>query len=94
MKYISNKERKYRNKIIAENHLKKDAQKYLDNYVASKNHSYKELYLGYVLVNSMLVQYSFDKLGNAMKTLGTSAKQMSDAFRILSVDLAIEPHNH
>ena len=47
--YLSKKEREYRSKIIAENHLKKDAQRYVDFYVAENNaHSinltYKRLY--------------------------------------------------
>lgn len=32
---LSNKEQKYRSKIISENHLKKDAQRYLDQYAKS-----------------------------------------------------------
>ena len=84
MNYLSNKEREYRSKIIAENHLKKDAQKYLDFYVEENNsHSikltYKHLYFEYGLLHSILVKYNFSKLNNAIKNVGFAAKKVANS---------------
>lgn len=84
MKQLSNKERKYRNKIIAENHLKKDAQKYIDFYVAENNAhlinlTYKRLYSDYGLLHSILVKYNFSKLNDAIKNVGFAAKKVANS---------------
>lgn len=89
---LSNKERKYRNKIIAENHLKKDAQRYIDFYVAeNKTHkinlTYKRLYFEYGLLHSILVRYNLSKLSYAMKDLGTSCVKASNSITVLSASL-------
>ena len=89
MKTLSNKEREYRHKIIAENHLKKDAQRYLDCYVAENNdHSinltYKYLYLNYGLLHSILTRYNLDKLSNAFKGLSTSCAKATNAITTLN----------
>lgn len=93
MKQLSNKERIYRYKIIAENHFKKDEQRYLDFYVAeNKAHSinltYKQLYFEYGLLRSMLVKYGFSKLGNALKNVGISCTQATSAFKNLTASLS------
>lgn len=90
---LSNKEQKYRSKIIAENHLKRDAQRYIDFYVAENNaHSinltYKYLYFNYGLLHSILVKYNLSKLNNAMKNIGSSCEQAANAFQKLSASLA------
>ena len=84
---LSSKERKYRNKIIAENHLKKEAQRYLDQYIKSKSLTYKSLYLNYGFLHSMLTQYSLNKLGNAMKNIGSSLQKATKAMMSLSTTL-------
>lgn len=86
MNYLSNKERKYRKKIIAENHLKKDAQRYIDFYVAKNNSysinlTYKRLYFEYGLLHSILVKYQLSKLNNAFKNLGTACVKMGDSLK-------------
>ena len=86
--YLSDKERKCRCKIIAENHLKKDEQRYLDQYVRTKLLTYKKIYLNYGLLHSMLVQYKLSKLGSAMKDMGTSCVKAVNAFRALTASLA------
>ena len=87
------KEREYRSKIIAENHLKKDAQRYIDFYVAENNaHSinltYKYIYLNCGLLHHILVKYNFNKLGGAMKSIGTSCSQAASALKRLTASLA------
>lgn len=86
---LSNKEREYRYKIIAENHLKKDGQRYLDQYVKTESLTYKKLYLNYGLLRSMLTQYSLSKLGNAMKGIGSSCEKAANAIQKLSASLAM-----
>lgn len=90
---LSKREREYRCKIIAENHLKKDAQKYIDFYVLenkvhSINLTYKYLYFNYGLLHSILVKYNLSKLNNAMKNIGSSCEQAANAFQKLSANLA------
>lgn len=90
---LSNKEREYRNKIIAENHFKKDMQRYLDYYVAENNaHSinitYKYIYLHYGLLHSIMVKYSINKLSNAMRDAGTSCLKAANSFQNLTAALS------
>lgn len=80
---LSNKERKYRSKIIAENHLKKDGQKYLDQYAKSELLTYKKIYLNHSLLRSMSYGYNISKLSNAMKSIGVSCSQASDSLQEL-----------
>ncbi len=84
---LSNKEREYRYKIIAENHLKKDGQKYLDQYVKRKLLTYKTLYLNYGFLHSMLAQYSLSKLSKVMKGLGESCAKAANSFQVLTASL-------
>lgn len=84
---FSNKEQKYRSKIIAENHLKKDGQTYLDQYVKTELLTYKKLYLNYGLLHSMLTKYNLSKLSNAIKSVGTSCSQAANAFQKLTKSL-------
>lgn len=93
MNYLSNKEQKYRSKIIAENHLKKDGQRYLDQYVKRKSLTYKVLYMNFGELHSMLVSYNFSKLGNVMKNLGTSYAKAASAFRSLATNLSALNNN-
>lgn len=90
---LSNKERDYRNKIIAENHFKKDEQRYLDFWVAeNKAHSinltYKYIYFNYGLLHSILVKYNLNKLNKAMIDIGTSCAKAANAFQKLNASLA------
>lgn len=92
MKQLSNKERKYRNKIIAENHLKKDAQKYIDFYVAENNAhlinlTYKRLYSDYGLLHSILIKYNFSKLNNAIKNMGETCAKAGKALQLALCNL-------
>lgn len=89
---MTTKERKYRSKIIAENHLKKDAQRYIDFYVAENNSysinlTYKHLYFNYGLLHSALTKYNLSKLNNAMKDMGTSCVKVANAFKTLAASL-------
>ena len=85
---MSNKEREYRYKIIAENHLKKDGQKYLDQYVRNESLTYKTLYSNDDLLHSMILRYNFNKLGNAIKHIGTSCIKAANAFQSLTASLS------
>lgn len=87
-KKMAIKERKYRSKIIAENHLKKDAQRYLDKYAKSEMLTYKKIYLNYGLIHNMLVRYGLSKLGNALKDVGVSCTQAASALQKLKASLA------
>ena len=89
---MTTKEREYRSKIIAENHLKKDVQRYIDFYVAeNNNHSinltYKHLYFNYGLLHSILVKYNLNKLNNAIKNMGTSCVKAANALQGLASSL-------
>lgn len=88
MYYLSNKESKYRSKIIAENHLKKDGQQYLDQYVKRKSLTYKRLYVNFGELHSMLNSYHLNKLSNAIKGLGTSYAQAASAVQTLATSLS------
>ena len=90
---LSNKEREYRSKIIAENHFKKDMQRYLDFYVAENNaHSinltYKYIYLHYGLLHSILTKYNLGKLSKAMSNVGLSCAKAANAFKNLTTTLS------
>lgn len=92
MKQLSNKERKYRNKIIAENHLKKDVQKYIDFYIAENNAhlinlTYKRLYSDYGLLHSILIKYNFSKLNNAIKNMGEACVKAGKALQLALCNL-------
>lgn len=77
---LSKREYKYRCKIIAENHLKKECQMYLGNYVITEGLAYKEIYLDEALLHRMLTCYSFWRVGKAISKTGVAMKQASDAF--------------
>lgn len=81
---LSKKEYKYRSKIIAENHLKKDMQKYLDKYIKSKSLTYK-----YVYVNSINIraQYRFHKIGNTMKNISSSFEKVANSFKTFNASI-------
>lgn len=85
---LSSKEREYRYKIIAENHFKKDEQRYLDQHIKNESLTYKKIYLNYGLLHSMIVRYKLNKLSNAMKDLGTSCAKATSAFQKLTTSLA------
>ncbi len=78
---LSKREYKYRCKIIAENHLKKELQKYLDSYVDSKWLTYKDVYLNKVVLLRIKAAYNFQSASKAMCKAGVSAKQASDNFQ-------------
>lgn len=86
MKKITAKEREYRSKIIAENHFKKDMQRYLDYYVEENNaHSinltYKYIYLHYGLLHHIRLKYGLNKMSNALKDVGTSCVKVANTFK-------------
>lgn len=93
MNQLSKKERKYRFKIIAENHLKKDEQRYIDYYITKNksnfiNLTYKYLYLNYGLLHRILVQYKLSKLSNTMKSMGNAIQKATESTKILSASFA------
>ena len=81
---LSKNESKYRIKIMAENHLRKDGQKYLDQYVKNRLLTYKKVYLDYGLRRSILAQYHLSKFSNAMQHLGISCAQATESIQALS----------
>lgn len=78
---LSKREYKYRCKIIAENHLKKECQMYLSNYVITEGLTYKEIYVDESLLHRMLTNYNFWQVGKAVYKAGVSAKQAANAFQ-------------
>ena len=78
---LSKREYKYRCKIIAENHLKKECQAYLDSYIAEKGVTYKDVYLNKVVLLRIKATYNFQSASKAMCKAGVSAKQASDNFQ-------------
>lgn len=97
-KQLSKKEYKYRCKIIAENHMKKDCQRYLDYYVAENkccpiNLTYKYVYLNRGLLHKIMVQYNLSKINNAIRNVGVSCEKAAEAFsnalQIFSADLTM-----
>lgn len=87
MNYLSNKESKYRSKIIAENHLKKDGQQYLDQYVKRKLLTYKTLYLNYGFLHSMLTQYNLRRFGRVITSFGESCAKVANSMTVLASSL-------
>ena len=77
---LSKREYKYRCKIIAENHLKKECQMYLSNYVITEDLTYKEIYLDESLMHRILTSYSFWRASKAMAKTSVAMKQAADAF--------------
>ena len=63
---LSKREYKYRCKIIAENHLKKELQKYLDSYVDSQWLTYKDVYLNKVVLLHIKAAYNFQSASKSM----------------------------
>lgn len=84
---LSNNECKYRSKIIAENHLKKDGQQYLDQYVKRKLLTYKTLYLNYGFLHSMLTQYNLSKLGMVITSFGESCAKVANSIQVLAASV-------
>lgn len=72
---LSKREYKYRCKIIAENHLKKECQTYLGSYVVTEALTYKEIYLDETLLHRMLTSYVFWRVGKVMSKTGVAMKQ-------------------
>lgn len=80
MNYLSKKEYKYRNKIIAENHLKKRYQMDIDKYTDC---SYKELYYNKEKLNFLINTIAAKEACEAMWRIGDTAKNTAKAFRKL-----------
>ena len=78
---LSKREYKYRCKIIAENHLKKEFQEYLDSYVDSKWLTYKDVYLNKAVLLRIKAAYNFQSASKAMWEVGISAKEAAEAFQ-------------
>ena len=78
---LSKREYKYRCKIIAENHLKKDYQAYLDEQIQVKGITYKVLYFDPMRLQSILVVVAFRKCSDAIRRMSVSTRQASEAFQ-------------
>lgn len=78
---LSKREYKYRCKIIAENHLKKDCQKYLDSYIDSEWVTYKDVYLNKLVLLRIKAAYNFQNMGKAIQKTGISAKEAFENFQ-------------
>lgn len=85
MKHISNKEQKYRNKIIAENHLKKKYQMGIDRYIDC---SYKELYCNKEKLMFLISIIAAKETCEIIGKFGDTAKNTVEAFRKISKALA------
>lgn len=77
---LSKREYRYRCRIIAENHLKKEWQAYLDNYTIVEGLTYKEIYLNEALLHRILTCYSFWRVDKMISKTGVAMKQAADAF--------------
>lgn len=77
---LSKREYKYRCKIIAENHLKKEYQAYLDEQIQVKDITYKVLYFDPMRLQSILSVVAFKKCSDAIRRMSISTKQTTDAF--------------
>lgn len=82
---LSKKECKYRNKIIAENHLKKKYQMYIDRYIDC---SYKELYYNKGKLMFLINTIATKEMCEAIWRIGDTAKNTAKAFKSLSKALA------
>ena len=78
---LSKREYKYKCKIIAENHLKKEFQEYLDSYVDSKWLTYKDVYLNKAVLLRIKAAYNFQSASKAIWKAGISAKEAAEAFQ-------------
>lgn len=84
---LSKKEYKYRNKIIAENHLNKGYQKYLDEQAKLTNITYKNLYFNTTQLKNMLSAAIFKECVDAIGKMGTSFEKMVNAFNTFNYSL-------
>lgn len=78
---LSKREYKYKCKIIAENHLKKEFQEYLDNYVDSKWLTYKDVYLNKAVLLRIKAAYNFQSASKAIWKAEILAKEAFEAFQ-------------
>lgn len=85
---LSKNERKYRSKIIAENHLKKDGQRYLDQYVERKLLTYKIIYVSCEELRALLFGYRLHKVSAAVTKIGTTMIKTANAFQIFAASAA------
>lgn len=80
---LSKKEYKYRNKIICEYHLNKEAQKMIDDFV-SKNTTYQKLYFDKTALAFRMVSIRIKKFQDNVASFGVSVKEAEDGFRKLA----------
>lgn len=78
---LSKREYKYRCKIIAENHLKKSDQRFLDTY---KKESYKDLYCDKNKLAVFISIVSVRNLSAGICQIGSSAADATKAFSDMS----------
>lgn len=82
---LSKREYKYRSKIIAEHHLIKKYQIYIDRYIDC---SYKELYYDKDKLMFLINTIAAKEMCEAICRIGDTAKNTAKAFRGLSKALA------
>lgn len=78
---LSKRESKYRCKIIAENHLKKSDQRFLDTY---KKESYKDLYFDKNKLAIFIFAVSVGNFSAGICQIGSSMAEATKAFNDMS----------
>ena len=84
---LSKKEYKYRCKIIAENHLKKDGQRYLDQYIQRKLLTYKIIYTNHEALRALLFGYRLNKVSKVAADIGKSIIKTANTFQNFTATL-------
>ena len=77
---LSKREYKYRCKIIAECHLKKGGQKYLDRYMINAFISYKEFYFDKERMLFLRAIQSVTKTSDVFNKLSLATKEANKSF--------------
>lgn len=79
---LSNKESKFRQKLINENHYDKKNQKELDEIIKNYNITYYDLYNQYKVANVLtLMGNPFKNVVKALSKVGVFAKKAGDEFK-------------
>ena len=75
---MTKKENKCKKKLIAENHLNKSQQLFLNNYIKLRCLSYSKVYYDKEILLAISVEYNFYMLTNSLKRVSISLHQAAE----------------
>ena len=80
-RYFSKKEKKYRAKLIAEYHLKKEKQMFMSDYLMKNGLTYRQLYEEKHLFRTMMMYYSIKILSEKCREITKTFNDFTTAIR-------------